>query len=168
MDDVARKQLTTHDITGEPPSPIAPCRMVLNNSVRSNMTCSHKPVLLSVCRLYFSASFQDCASGSTLRWTTKMPDKGTIQRFNVNSSHLPLQLLNLKAGGKKKSVKPATAIVLIFPFFILLVVVVFFVSSDIRLIFFSSVLTSNTFLPYPNTCQCLFFFLGEKAYYFPL
>lgn len=94
--------------------PITPCRMVLNNSVKSNMTCSHKPVLLSVCRLYFSASFEDCASGSTLRWTTKMPDKGTIQRFNVNSSHLPLQLLNLKAGGKRKSVKPAAAMVLIF------------------------------------------------------
>lgn len=91
-----------------------PCRMVLNNSVKSNMTYSHKPVLFSVWRLYFFASFQDCASGSTLRWTTKMPDKGTIQRFNVNSSHLSLQLLNLKAGGKKESVKTAAAIVLIF------------------------------------------------------
>lgn len=109
-----------------------PCRMVLNNSVKSNMTYSHKPVLFSVWRLYFFASFQDCASGSTLRWTTKMPDKGTIQRFNVNSSHLSLQLLNLKAGGKKESVKSAAAIVLIF----FIIIIIIFSSSDIRLIFF--------------------------------
>lgn len=32
-DDVARKHLTTHDITDEPP-----CRIVLNNSVKSNTT----------------------------------------------------------------------------------------------------------------------------------
>lgn len=96
-----------------PPLPAPPCRLVLNNSVKSNMTYSHKAVLLSVSRLYFFASFQDCASGSTLRCTTKMPDKGTIQRFKVNSSHLSLQLLNLKAGGKKESVKSAAAIVLI-------------------------------------------------------